>query len=106
MFLDEKKNGKSRNIWQMDSFRSAISDSDLFDLGFEGPKFTWKRPKFLNDRIRASSDWALTFASFSELFPDCVVKPTLVNQFDHLALYVYLSYASVSFSSDKRQRPK
>lgn len=100
--LDEKT-GRSRNIWQMDNFCSAIPDSGLFDLRFDGSKFTWKGSTLLNDHIRARLDRGLASASFSQLFPDCVVKSTLENHFDHLALCVYLSYASMSSYSGRRQ---
>lgn len=71
--LDEKTS-RSRNIWQMDSFRSAISDLGLFYLGFDGPKFMWKGPKYLDDHIRARLDRGLASIAFSYLFLDYVVK--------------------------------
>lgn len=77
----------------------------LFDLGFEGPKFTWKWPQYLNDHIRARLDKVLSSASFSQLFLDFVAKSTSVNHSDHLVLYIFISHTSVS-SSSRLPRPK
>lgn len=52
LFLDAKI-GWERNNWQMENFQNALTDTSLFDLGYEGPKFIWKGPKQDNDFICA-----------------------------------------------------
>lgn len=45
----DEKIGRDQNNWKIENFRNAISDACSFDIGFEGPKFTWKGPKHGNN---------------------------------------------------------
>lgn len=56
ILLPDEKAGKERNNWQIDNFHDALSNTRLFDMGFEGPKFTWKGSKQGADYVRAYLD--------------------------------------------------
>lgn len=62
--VDEKIGGE-RNNYQIENFITVISDVGLFELGFEGPKFTWKGPKYGADYIRANLGKGLSSTNFS-----------------------------------------
>lgn len=47
----EKKGGRVRPQRQMENFRSALSNCDLYNLGFRGRWHTWERRKFTSTNI-------------------------------------------------------
>lgn len=47
IFFPNEKIGRDRNSWQIDNFRNVLTSIVLIDLGFEGPKHTWKRKRLL-----------------------------------------------------------
>lgn len=52
----------------------------LFDLGYVGPKFTWKGKKTSTDYVQARLDRGLIFTHFSQICPSCrtLESPALV----------------------------
>lgn len=69
----------------------------------KGPK--WKGSKLANDFIPTRLDRGLVSATFSQLFPSCIVQNTYVSHFDHLALVISLSHG-VNVHTNKRPRNK
>lgn len=41
LHIHEKYGGSIRTYAQMESFREAMEDNGLIDLGYKGDKFTW-----------------------------------------------------------------
>ena len=59
MILEEQMGRLDRNLQQMASFREAILDCSLHDLGFQGPEFTWTNRRDAGDLVRAQLDRGL-----------------------------------------------
>ncbi|XP_073367527.1 uncharacterized protein [Aegilops tauschii subsp. strangulata] len=74
----EKKGGPPRNLKHMESFRIALADCGLRDLGFKGDKFTWRNNnhdakyyiKERLDRAVASREWCNRFPTYTVLNGD------------------------------------
>lgn len=85
-----EKTGQERNNWQIENFRNAILDFGLFDLGFDGPKFTWKGLNQGTDYIKDRLDHIFATTYFSQVFLTFFVKNTSVSRSDHLSLILHL----------------
>lgn len=61
--LDDRKGGARRGLPGCASFQSFVQTNSLIDLGFVGPKYTWRRGTLLVrfDRALANSNWAASF---------------------------------------------
>lgn len=66
--------GRERNNQQIENFRQALSDTGLFDLGYEEPKYTWKGPREKSDHIQAGLDRGLAITHFLKFFPTALRK--------------------------------
>ncbi|XP_020586251.1 uncharacterized protein LOC110028653 [Phalaenopsis equestris] len=55
----EKSGGRTPNLAKMNTFRDNIHRAGLFDLGFKGPNFTWKRGSIWErlDRMLVNDAW-------------------------------------------------
>lgn len=73
----------------MKNFQNVLTNIGLSDLGYEGPKFTWKGPEQGSDFILARLDRGLVCFFFSNL-SFCTVLNTSVSHPDHLALIISL----------------
>ncbi|TYJ03822.1 hypothetical protein E1A91_A12G054100v1 [Gossypium mustelinum] len=87
---NENKGGFNRAIASCPAFQQLCSVSELKDLKFKGPKFTWNRGNIFErlDRALCSSHWEL-------MFPNTAVFHILRIKFDHCPL-------STSFGSKIR----
>ncbi|KAF7842450.1 RNA-directed DNA polymerase [Senna tora] len=67
LFAHEKQGGGAPNNICMDRFSRCISNCNLVDLGFEGPKFTWKRNDVMErlDRAFGNQVWVSNFSNYS-----------------------------------------
>ncbi|KAA3477768.1 reverse transcriptase [Gossypium australe] len=65
----EKKGGHLRLESQMQSFRMALEECSLDDLGFNGRWFTWERGRFVTSNIRERLDRVVATLRWTELFP-------------------------------------
>ncbi|XP_020595616.1 uncharacterized protein LOC110035685 [Phalaenopsis equestris] len=74
----EKRGGKTSLLSPIAKFNNFISDASLFDLGFKGPKFTWRRGTLWErlDRLLDNSLWFQTF-------PFCTVTHLAMAGYDH-----------------------
>ena len=87
--LAEKVGGAIRPSKQMDNFHDALRESDLMELPFKGPLFTWsgrRGTEFIRERL----DRGLVNEVFREKFPYSY-EEHVVNAFDHLPLVFYIS---------------
>lgn len=55
----EKHGGTRRKESQMDSFRMALEDYYLRDLGYKGSKYTWNSNHSDESFIKERLDWAI-----------------------------------------------
>jgi hypothetical protein len=62
----------------MQAFRDVIDDCNLHDMGFSGENFTWKR-----GRIRERLDHALVNATWSQMYPNAMLKHLDFTRSDH-----------------------
>ncbi|XP_061354839.1 uncharacterized protein LOC133299400 [Gastrolobium bilobum] len=60
----EEKNGGVEPHWtSMTEFRNCLEECNLSDIGFKGPRYTWKRGKLAErlDRACSNENWNLRF---------------------------------------------
>lgn len=100
----EKVGGRSCNLNRISWFQDRIDDCKLLDLGFLGPKFTWKGPQLHGcTRLFERLDRALANISFVSAFPECAVKVLPKTSFsDHNPLSISLQS---NFSNKKDPKP-
>lgn len=87
-FSFEKQRGRARPQRQMESFRSALSDCELHDLGFKGRWYTWERGKFATTNIRERFDRGVANGLWWDLFPDYSIDHLVHSFSDHCLLLV------------------
>ncbi|KAI9081684.1 hypothetical protein K1719_036338, partial [Acacia pycnantha] len=72
---DERTGGVGVNFSRIDLFQNRILSCDLSDLGFHGPKFTWRGPQSFNcSRLYERLDRALGNTNFLSEFSACSVQ--------------------------------
>ncbi|XP_020586142.1 uncharacterized protein LOC110028576 [Phalaenopsis equestris] len=61
--LGERKCGRPPTISALNKFNDFLSEAELFDLGYQGPDFTWRRGAMWErlDRLLGNSKWVQTF---------------------------------------------
>jgi hypothetical protein len=64
LYSNEKEGGVPRPMHMMQSFRDALVDCELDDMGFAGDPFTWRRR-----RLRECLDRAVCNGQFHGLSP-------------------------------------
>ncbi|EPS69625.1 hypothetical protein M569_05141 [Genlisea aurea] len=73
---------------QMRSFRKALEDCELHDIGFSGFPFTWCNKRKYPDTVRARLDRAVATTPWSQLYPTALVKHLSHGPSDHLPLLI------------------
>lgn len=86
LFSHEKMGGSQRGSRPCSKFQHFVTNFNLIDLGFKGPKYTWKKGLVLErlDRALCNSEWHL-------LFQDSVVHHMPRLYLDHRPLVIELS---------------
>ncbi|XP_028778230.1 uncharacterized protein LOC114734750 [Neltuma alba] len=104
MSSSERMGGRKINIRRIAWFNDQIKACALSDLGFKGPRFTWKGPQLARcSRLFERLDRALANSAFMNSFPDCLVKILPRTNFsDHNPLNLLLSD---SFITSKGPKP-
>ena len=87
--VDSEKYGTTRRpLWQMVDFRKALDYTNLTDLGFKGPKFTWLNmqdgSKFIKERL----DRALGNSKWLDFFQMVKVNVLAACTSDHAPLLI------------------
>ncbi|XP_061357778.1 uncharacterized protein LOC133302072 [Gastrolobium bilobum] len=79
----EKQGGSGFCAGNADEFSSCLSDCSLLDVGFSGPKFTWKRGGLQEriDRLVVNEAWHLEF-------PNRSIMHLLFNGSDHRPILI------------------
>lgn len=83
LYACEKVGGVPREEGRMKAFREVVVDSQLLDLRYSSPRFTWERGNLLTNNIREILDRGLAFKCWAELFPNAIVQHLLHSLFDH-----------------------
>uniref|UniRef100_A0A2N9HU49 CCHC-type domain-containing protein n=1 Tax=Fagus sylvatica TaxID=28930 RepID=A0A2N9HU49_FAGSY len=86
--ISEQLGQVDRNVAQMSSFREALLDCDLLDLGFSGPTCTWSNNREHTALVRARLDRVVASARWMSLFPMVFVSHLVVACSDHIGLLV------------------
>lgn len=72
----------------MSSLRQTLIQCQVYDLGYEGAKFTWENGK--DDLTRDRLDSAVATNSWKGKFPMAKVQVLQSTAFDHLPLFLSL----------------
>ena len=82
----EKEGGSDRPRQQMKNFIDTINFCGFHDLGFNGPKFTWRYHQADGMQIRERLDRALATPEWMNLFPEAKLFHLSSSVSDHLPL--------------------
>ncbi|CAM8884344.1 unnamed protein product [Rhodiola kirilowii] len=88
LFGWELKGRRLRKEWQMRSFREAIEDSGVSDLGYKGAPFTYSNRREGEFETRARLDRAFGNEQWRNLFPVVEVRHLVSSVSDHYPLLV------------------
>ncbi|KAL9675215.1 hypothetical protein QQ045_003416 [Rhodiola kirilowii] len=83
---DEMQGGRPRQVWQMENFRSTLSDCGLVDLGFEGYPFTFSNRRGGDEEVKARLDRGVATMDWKNSFPRTVVSHVQLHASDHQLL--------------------
>ena len=99
----EKLGFRSRAQRLMANFREALTDCDLSDLGFQGPKFTWSNLQSNENVIFARLDRGVSTREWLRLFPATRVRIIPFAPSDHHAVMVDCKGEAVQHYKKKHQ---
>ncbi|KAL0313474.1 UNVERIFIED_CONTAM: hypothetical protein Sradi_5746700 [Sesamum radiatum] len=88
ILFQHEKTGVSRPVWQISDFRQALNFSELSDLGYSGPKFTWCNRRKHPETVRARLDRAVANQAWIDRFPRYTVNHIGTCQSDHKMVIV------------------
>ena len=89
--LAEMKGGVKRARRQMIGFQEALEDSQLCDLGFKGPQYTWNNGRDGEAFTKERLDRATANAEWRSLFSAMEVTVLAKRSSDHHPIYVCLN---------------
>ncbi|CAM8948389.1 unnamed protein product [Rhodiola kirilowii] len=84
----EVRGNRIRGEWQMKSFREALLDCGLTDLGFEGNPFTFSNKRRGDMEVKARLDRVLANAGWRAVFPSAKVTHITTCTSDHYMLLI------------------
>jgi hypothetical protein len=86
--LSEKWGAVTRANGQMEAFRRALEDCQLFDQGFKGPKYTWSNGCIGGDYTRERLDRVVATSEWRAMFDAMEVQVMANRSSDHHPLFV------------------
>lgn len=89
---DEKLGRLSVDIRKVLNFQSMLTDCQLIDLGFQGPKFKWCNRRIGENHVKERLDRAVANTEFLEEFHNSVVTHLEPVRSDHHLLIVDCDY--------------
>ncbi|CAM8944513.1 unnamed protein product [Rhodiola kirilowii] len=89
LFGWEYKGRRLRREWQMRSFREAIEDCGITDLGYKGAPFTYSNKREGIFEMRARLDRAFGNNQWRSIFPEVEVRHLVSSVSDHYPLLVH-----------------
>uniref|UniRef100_A0A803PR23 Reverse transcriptase domain-containing protein n=1 Tax=Cannabis sativa TaxID=3483 RepID=A0A803PR23_CANSA len=87
---DEKHGGQEYSSREGKLLQEFMIDTGGVDLGFIGPKFTWRKSRGAQDAVRKRLDCAVASADWCILFPEAKVFHYPILASDHAPLIVDL----------------
>ncbi|KAL0446010.1 UNVERIFIED_CONTAM: hypothetical protein Slati_1728900, partial [Sesamum latifolium] len=81
----------SSSNWLLRDFRAVLADTNLHDLGYVGPKYTWCNNHEYPHTVRCRLDRGLADARWRSLFPSAQVSHLSSTYSDHYPLLVELA---------------
>jgi hypothetical protein len=88
--LSEKISGATKSNCQMEEFKNALDDSQLSELGFRGPKFTWNNGRTGNGFTNERLDPAVANMEWCEIYGEAEVIVLVGRSSDHNPLCISL----------------
>ncbi|KAA3461526.1 reverse transcriptase [Gossypium australe] len=88
LYSTEKRGGIPREERKMESFREALEECQLEDMGYSGVRFTWERGNFAATNIRERLDRAVANEGWRTLFPKGTVYHLPHSMSDHCPLVI------------------
>lgn len=85
------KGGAKRARRQMTDFQEALEDSQLCDLGFKGPKYTWNNGREGEAFTKERLDRAMANTKWRSMYPDIEVTMLAKRSSDHHPILVGLN---------------
>ena len=79
----EKEGGVARNERLIDDFRETVELCGVYDLGWQGGQYTWKRGNEEGTMIRERLDRFLVSDEWNQLFPHAWVRNFPIYKSDH-----------------------
>jgi hypothetical protein len=107
LYNHEKEGGNPRPIHYMLTFRDALIDCGLEDLGYAGDSFTWRRKwsrRILG--IRERLDRACANEAWVELFPTASLANLDMIRSDHRPILMDTEYYRSSATSGKIRKKR
>ena len=98
--LSEKWGGRGRSNSQMRNFQEVLTNCELLDLGFRGPKYMWSNCQEVQNLIKERLDRGVANWAWCELFPTVEVWVDFSWNSDHVLLILNLT----GWQQDKRRR--
>jgi hypothetical protein len=88
MSAREKKGPHPANLRRISDFCGMVKECDLFDLGYNGPAYTWTNKRFNSNPTFEHLDWFLANAEWCASFPNTVVYHLPMIRSDHAPILV------------------
>ncbi|KAK6151882.1 hypothetical protein DH2020_014517 [Rehmannia glutinosa] len=101
----EFQGANPREKWQMKLFRDSLTHLNMFDLGFEGPIFTWDRLSIHPFTQRARLDRATSNPSWRDLFPWSRVSHLPAFFSDHSLIHIQIRNRDPNVFRGHKRRP-
>ncbi|PNT68069.1 hypothetical protein BRADI_3g35462v3 [Brachypodium distachyon] len=86
IMLSGDKNSPRINVSRMQRFNQFVKRCDLFDLGFNGPAYTWCNKRFASHPIFERLDRCLANAGWCDCFPNTNVYNLSILLSDHVPI--------------------
>jgi ribonuclease HI len=99
--LSEIWGGRGRARSQMVAFQNALECSNLDDLGFMGPKYTWNNCREGLDFTKERLDRGVANPEWRNLYPDAEIQVDVTTCSDHFPLTLSLA-GDISGEREKR----
>jgi hypothetical protein len=104
--LDEQVGQVDRNANQMSSFREALADCSLLDMGFRGPLFTWSNNRENEALVRARLDRGVATAERGCSCFQATISHLVVASSDHMGLLLDTTGVMTRQPINRRRRRK
>lgn len=102
----EKKGRQLRPERQMEAFRNALKANSLIDLGYHGPRFTWKRGKTARTLVQERLDRVVASLTWMNTFPFYKVSIHALSKSDHCPITLNTEGNKITLQQPTRRQRK